>query len=62
MINEDEMLYMEFLKQKQKFVKLAQTILKHFFSYFLGRVINNVFVPANAVVPESVNVRQPKGQ
>jgi len=25
-----------------------------------GRVINNVFVPANAVVPESVNVRQPK--
>ena len=61
MINEDEMLYMEFLKQK-KIVKLAQTILKHFFSYFLGRVINNVFVPANAVVPEAVNVRQPKGQ
>jgi hypothetical protein len=25
-----------------------------------GRVINNVFVPANAVVPEPVNVRQPK--
>ena len=33
---------------------------KTFFSYFLGRVINNVFVPANAVVPEPVNVRQPK--
>ena len=35
---------------------------KTFFSYFLGRVINNVFVPANAVVPEAVSVRQPKGQ
>ena len=61
MINEDEMLYMEFLKQK-KIREIGTDNPKTFFSYFLGRVINNVFVPANAVVPEPVDVRQPKGQ
>ena len=61
MINEDEMLYMEFLKQKNREIG-TDNPNTFFFSYFLGRVINNVFVPANAVVPEPVNVRQPKGQ